>query len=87
MSDKHGILHVIWPAAIALAADWPYWQRLRETAKAGGWLTELWGIGGHLAAALGTAIVLLDLGDIGVEIVDGAPKLISDLVVSQLPDG
>ena len=64
-----------------MAADRRYWERWGTAAKAGAWLKELRTLAAQITSELGTEIMFFDLGDLQVELVDGAAQPLSDPTV------
>ena len=74
-----------WPAAVAVAADAPYWQKIIDTPRAGDWLVALKDLNGSLTERLGIDIRLLDVGDLQVETgTDGKAQLRQPVAVKEL---
>ena len=74
-----GIRNLVWPAVLLLAADRPYWEALRAVPEAGAWRKALGDLEERVTTALGLQFHLVDLGDLEVELIDGAAHLTCDL--------
>lgn len=70
-------LEARWPAVLAVAADREYWERLLATTAAGAWLEAMAGLRDRLRDALSIDILLLDLGNLEVDLIDSRAKLAS----------
>lgn len=70
-----------WPGVIVLAADSPYWEYWDKAATAGDWLPALRSLAHGVTEELGIEIIVLDLGNIEVDVIDGAPQLRSELAL------